>query len=120
MRIRRSRFGISLLVGAIIYVALIPVVFDLTLDRAAVLSDADYAKAYHYYTTHYPIAVCDGPGLSVSLATLDHRTALLETTMRTAMDTRHVGLVPRWYSPHVDYYLAIQRRSFIHSVYPFF
>lgn len=119
MHINRSRIGLGLLMLVVIYVALIPAFFDLSLGHAAILSDADYAKAYHYYATRYDISVHDGPGLNQSLELLGRRIELLDNAMRTAMDTKRWGLIPRWYNPHADYYIAIQRQSFIHLLYPF-
>jgi hypothetical protein len=117
MSIRKGCFGTLFLL--VVYAAGIPVFFDLPRDRALLLSAKQFESETTYLRKNFDTQIHDGPAFQNSLLTLGDRIHCAEQEMLSRNRTSRFSFVPRWYQPERDFYLNIQRRSFVHSLYPF-
>ncbi len=103
----------------VIYIALIPAVFDLQANKAYAVSATEFEHLRSKYTTTHDVLIHDGPDFRASLESVWIRKYTLKTAIKQEFAHQSPSLVPRWYQPDDDVYFYLQRRSFIHYVYPF-
>jgi hypothetical protein len=115
------RTGILVAVSAlaVIYMALIPALFDLREDPAYLMSNEDYAQAHEHYVAQYDVLIHDGPLFTASLESAPARSEQLRQAMRRDHGHKRLAAIPRWYEHERDYYYVTQRSSWVHVLYPF-
>ena len=115
----KRRLMTSFILTAVIYLAFIPAAFDLTEQKAFILDTSEYDEQKFYFYNNYDVLIHDGPGLNESITTLPARVGQLNGGISRKNLGKSLSFVPRWYKNSADHYYSIQKRSFLHFLYPF-
>lgn len=113
------KWGFGILLLLVVYAAGIPIFFDLSRDRALLLTAKYFESEAKYVQKNGDTQLHDGTAFQNSLLTLGDRIHHAEQEMLCRNRTSSFSFVPRWYQPGRDVILNLQRQSMIHFLYPF-